>query len=612
MKTALAVALAVVLTTALVASVSALPRHVDPGTVGAQPPDPSSLTGAYLLLAQSLGNEEYSDARRLASLLLNSTAPGDLAFVLRRFHELVVQESDLLNSSRSLLNLARDAALRGDLEGARALLGEALKALVQANVTRYNLEYAARAIEQRLGAKALQVVATVAGLIGKHAREADTLNETFIAGLAETKLTLEAPSEAWIGSYVELRGLLTAGGEPLPARRVSIVLDGSVSATAVTNERGEYSLSVSIPLVYRDYVTVAAVYTPEGSDAGVYAPSSSEPARIKLLYVVPYLNATAVPREALPGDTIHVAIRSNVSNLYVKVSAFGADSQVKLRGFEATVDVAVPEDAAEGFYRVYVASEPNGTVGPASTSTLVAVRKIPIRVADVRVPGVIVAPLQAELVVCVETQGEALPPYRVEARAPGLVAEAEGSGKCTSTSITPSPLTPTGPLNITVTVVPLDTRFKGYSTTSGTLVVNMYAILAATALIVATVASIAKHFPLPRRGAEPPKPTAASQPPPSVSEDTEYSAKLQPRDPVLLEYILAVRSIEKATGVRLKPSHTVREYLDSVRGALGEAVKPFSQLSMLAELRLYANAEVDPGVAKALREAVEKLLGGAK
>jgi hypothetical protein len=583
---------------------------VNPDELAARPPDPLALTTTYQLLTQLLRSQSFADAGGLAKLLLNATAPGDLAYVLSRFHQLVLEESGLLNSSRALLDLARRAAERGDLGAAKSVLGEALRALAKANATRYGLEEAAREIERRLGARATLVAAAVAELIRAHASEALDVNAS-LYNLEGTVITIEAPGEAWVGSAIEVSGLLVASaGEPLPARRVTVLVDGSPAGSAVTDESGRYRLAVKVPLAYKERLSVAALYLPEGEDARRYRPSASDPVYVKLLFTRPSLSISASPREVLPGGAVKVRVSSNVSGIRVTVAAFGFARSLTLSGLEGEITLKVPESAVDGLYKVVARSEPNGTVGPAEAAAELVVSRIALEVEKVEVPVLALAPLPLHLKVCVSSPNGTLPGrYRVEAALLGARYEVEASGECAELVLTPPLLSPTGPARLKVIVTPLDPRFKPASSSAEVRLLNLPLLALSAALLVPAALRLRRGFGR-EVEAPPPKPVEAAQPEPEA-KPVPYSESLRPADPAILEYVLAVRAVEKATGVLLRPSHTISEYLEAVKGKLGPALNHFKYLSKLAEARLYAGAEVDPKLARALRVELEKLLGGA-
>jgi len=586
------------------------PRHVNPDEVEVQRPDPLALTSAYQLLTQLLRSQNFAGAGSLAKLLMNASAPGDLAYVLSRFHQLVLEESELLNSSRTLLDLARRAAERGDVDAAKNVLGGALRALAKANATRYGLEEAAREIERRLRASATPVAVAIAELIRAHAGEARDVNAS-IFNLEGTAVTVEAPSEAWVGSTIEVSGLLVASsGEPLPARKVTVVVDGAQAGSELTDESGRYSLAVKIPFVYRDRLSVAALYLPEGEDAQRYRPSVSDPVYVKLLFTRPRLSVSVSPHEALPGSEVKVRVSSNVSGIRVTIAAFGLARSLTLNEFESELVLKVPESVIEGLYKVVAWSMPNRTLGPAEAAAELVISRIALVVEKVEVPALSLAPLPLQLTVCVSSPIGTLPGrYKVEAALLGARAEVEASGECAELALKPPLLSPTGPARLEVTVTPLDPRYKPASTSAEVRLLNLLLLAFSVAMLVPATLRLRRGFER-EEEVTPPRAVEVPQPEPVV-ERTAYSESLRPEDPVILEYVLAVRAVEKASGVLLKPSHTISEYLEAVKGRLGPALDPFAYLSRLAEARLYAGAEVDPELARALRGEFEKLLGGA-
>ncbi|MEM2791273.1 MAG: hypothetical protein QW075_05420, partial [Thermofilaceae archaeon] len=151
------------------------PRHVNPEEVAPGRPDPQVLSSAYSLLADLFSAESYRNASQLVNLLLNVSAAPDLAYVLRRFHEMLGEVNDLLNFSRAYLEQARRLAAAGRIEDSASLLSEAVKVLAKANLTRADLELAAREVQRRLGAQPAPLLRAVSESIARHSSEAASL-----------------------------------------------------------------------------------------------------------------------------------------------------------------------------------------------------------------------------------------------------------------------------------------------------------------------------------------------------------------------------------------------------------------------------------------------------
>ncbi len=581
-----------------------LPRHVDPASVRASAPEPAVLTEVYANLSSSLLKGDFVGSQQLLKLLFNVTAPPDLAFVLSRFHDLMNKSSGLLNASKTYIEGAKKLALKGDLKGAEAMLHEALSVLAKLNVTIPGLEDAAMEVERRLGARASLAASAVSKLLRNYTKDAGDVEARYILGLVETRIELSAePERAWLGSIVNITGyLLNISGEPLAGRTVKVIAGGNVRSV-ITNESGAFSCKLEIPYVYTPSLSVEALYIPEGNDTKVYRPTSNS-TTISLLYILPSLSVRAQPEEAHPGESVKVLVESGQPGLFLTISAFGESKEVVLWDSSAEIELKVPEDAAEGIYRIFVSSQPKGIVGPASAEASLNVTKLNFTKGELVVPNMILALVPATVTVrLLEAPPSA---YIISVSLPGYSMQVNASGICTNLTLALPPLSPTGEEELKVSLLPLDPRFRPYHLSARVMILNPLLIASGLALVVLSSLYL-------RRISAPPKRVIARVEK-KVEEKVEERAVVQRPpakiDPVAAEYLLAVGAVERATGVKLKPSHTISEYLDAVREKLGDALQPFEELSQLTEARLYGAAEIDLSLARALREKVERLLVG--
>lgn len=576
------------------------PRHVNPEEVVQGRPDPRALTSAYSLLAGFFSAESYGNVSQLVNLLLNVSATPDLAYVLRRFHEMLGEVNELLNLSRAHLEQAKRLVSAGRVKDSAALLSEAAKVLAKANLTRADLELAAREVQRRLGAQPAPLLRAISELISNHLSEASDLEA--LGNMLGAELTVEVePKSAWVGSTVVVSGRLTSLGTPLSSRKVAIAVGGSIVGSALSDESGCFTYRLRLPYVYRRSLTVGVLYLPEAEDARVYRPASNS-TEIYLLYETPKLSVRAHPSVVLPGDRVKIEVSADRPSLMVEVRFLHTIRRVSLTGGAAFIEVEVPNEASEGVYRVLAASTPNGTLGPASAEATLTVRKLNLQL-NVTVPPLIAVPLPAHITVCVEGWNATPPSYRVGLSIAGTVLEVESQQACTTVEAAAPPLAPTGSTWVETIATPASSRYRPARAEARTFIVNLLLLIPATGLLTPLIL-LAK----PRSRVETPL-----SPPPSLEAPREleepYSFKLKSADPVVNEYLVGLRIVEKATGVILKPSSTISEYFQLVEPKLGGAAKPFATLSGLAEARLYGGLEVPVEAAKALREQLEKMLG---
>ncbi|MCX8181439.1 MAG: hypothetical protein N3E41_08730, partial [Thermofilaceae archaeon] len=197
-----------------------------------------------------------------------------------------------------------------------------------------------------------------------------------------------------------------------------------------------------------------------------------------------------------------------------------------------------------------------------------------------------------------------VPEYTARIQLLASTSEVNSSEACVTLMLTLPPLSPTGSTQAKLSITPLDPRYKPAEAQAQVTVVNL--------LLFTLIASLVPALALLKRNnkVEELNPSTLVH---QLEEPVQlHPIELQSVDPVALEYLKAVRAVEKATGVRLNPSHTISEYLKLVESRLAEAAKPFALLSGVTEVKLYGGVEVDSKVARSLREKVEELLGGIR
>ena len=84
---------------------------------------------------------------------------------------------------------------------------------------------------------------------------------------------------------------------------------------------------------------------------------------------------------------------------------------------------------------------------------------------------------------------------------------------------------------------------------------------------------------------------------------------------ILLAYLNGVEAVEKVTGIPIAPHATLREFLNAAISQLPAAIKPFTELTTIAEIALYSAHRLDDNTAtraEQLATAIkEELYSGA-
>jgi hypothetical protein len=587
----------------------AQPRHVNPEEVTSPSIDPQFLSSFYQLISSYIMSGNLTGSSDILNHLLNITAPPDIRYILSRFHELAYSENELLRAVYSNLKLARDLALRGDLNGSAAMLNDIYRSLAEANLTYIGLEDAAREVERRVGARASLVLTAIAKMIGNCSAEASDLNETVRLNLTKTELNLSSlRTEAWVGDSVQLFGSLRANGTGLADRKVIIVADGREVGSSFTDINGSFSFNLTVPYKYVPSILIYAIFIPNGSDSLRYRSSVSNNVTLKLKYITPYINISVEPGNVTPGGNLSVNISSSIVNLNASIYVF--DMLIKrVLSYYTVIGLRVPDNISEGPYKILVLSEPSGVVGPGREEASFYVRKIGIKI-DFNIPSYMLALIPYKAKICVIGEGNrSIGPYAAKLSISSLSMETLSNSTCTNLSFSLPPLFPSGSLEARVLVIPNGTEFRQDSVSTYIVAINPIMMLVALLIPIAALLAY-RHYRRPKLKVKP-KIEEVPEVPKAVEEKRKpsYSESLKSDDPVVKEYIRAVMLVEKATGIQLMPHHTISEYAKIVASKLGDSSELFQRLSYLAEMRLYSSAEVDPSMARSIRTQLELKLG---
>jgi hypothetical protein len=593
----------------------AIPRHANPDQLKPAAPDPVILTGVYGDLSSAFLAENFSSIASLASVLLNLSAPSDLKFILDRFHSLIQEEGILMNYSKTGLEVAKQLALQGRVSDALSYIENVTMNLAKANITYMSLADAARTVKGRTGAETGSLLQSILKLIVTYTHRLNETSTLLGANLTDTQLTLSiTPTSAWVGSKVLAYGYLkNHQGDPLPNRTIVLMMDGRKAAETITNEQGYYSLSLQVPYIYVEHINLFAMYLPLGGDVYKYKPAISPNATLYLLYVTPNITLSIQPDLVLPGDTIQ--LRASIDHPVPTLDAylFGQHFKLQVQNGSATLALSVPTDAPEGKYIVIVSSPANQTIAPTSTSGTLTVKKLSINITQLQIP-MFLSPLTSTLNTCITFEREPTP-YTLEVSIPSAEAQASTASTttCTQVEIKPGLLTPTGTIQGTITVHPRDPRYKTASAKFQAYNINLLLLVFALTLVTSSLyvylkAGTRKRELQAEREEEKPTPIVVHEPPPRVEAEENSPVHIEINDPIAKEYFRAVKIVETATGIKMKPSNTISEYLSETRSRLGKAGDIFREISSLAEAKLYGDIPVDVDKLATLVSELEKIL----
>ena len=586
-------------------------RHVNPAEVQEEGPSALELLSLYRAAIEAVASENYAEASLKLGEAIEVYAPPNVRYVINRFNELMSREVDLLNATHDYLILAKTLLKLGLLDEAELGVENGTYTLMKANITYAELVLASREVQRYLKIpKLVDQVEELSGVLRRYREELSGLRslieERKLEEVVRTRLSLEAnATEVWVGSGLRVSGvLITAAGEPVPNREVAILLGGHVYRTS-TDSSGQFDAEVQVPHLYKPEIKLYAVYTPSGDDVGRLAACRSSPVSIRLLYLTPNLNVSLDRRRVKPAESITLVGRSDAPGLDIVVEAFGQELRTRTRldgSFE--LEFSVPEQAGEGWHNLTVRSLASGVYAPEEVSISVEVYRIPLEIrassSRLAISGLVSAKVEGVVL----AEGTPLGGVRVvvEGYGESYSAETDYLGRF-SVEVRPGPAAMTGTHSITLTAVPSEPWYETASAEVEVLTLNLYA----TSLLVALGSLLLKRaWPVRGPAREEVRPEAPEPTAPTLARPTRPSELPE----MYAVYQKAVEMVRAETGVDMRPSDTVREYLARTRGKLGAAAEPFSELSMMLEEVVYGGREPDLEKALLLLELIGSALEG--
>jgi len=457
----------------------------------------------------------------------------------------------------------------------------------------------------------------------------DSLTEqsvTVAAPLRSSALSLwVGPLSAFVGDTVEFGGELSSEGQPLPDRKVTILLDGAPVSEEVTDSRGIYRGRITLPYRYVPEMTLQAIYYPQGDDVGLYLGSSSPEVTVRVLYYETRLNLE-VPRDAYPGRRFMLKGRFDYGD---SPSAETRSLQVYWDGSLAaeetvvtttfTLELELAPEAKLGKHRLGVYASPDKRYGPARAGADVEMVKL-TPVIEVDAPRVVLLPFAQDIRGRVYSSLGPLQRASLRVTLGDWETTTRTGSKGTFHVRLGTGLSPTlvGSQALEVSVTPTEPWHKPSSSAVDLLIINL-ANIAGLALMLAISALLSARTW--RRRRSPMAVPTAPQPSPALvvreshppqPEPPELQAQGSPQAILITLYRGVLRLVQELTAVLLRKNNTLREYAQECAPKLGPLAGYFQELTVIVEKALYARQH--PGQEDAIRgtKLTRKLIEGVE
>jgi hypothetical protein len=433
------------------------------------------------------------------------------------------------------------------------------------------------------------------------------------------------PLSVFVGDTVEFGGELSSEGQPLPGRKVTILLGGAPVSEEITDSKGIYRGHITLPYQYVPEITLQAIYYPQGDDIGLYLGSSSPEVTMRVLYYVTGLNLE-VPENAYPGLRLMLKGQFNygdnpaaqVRSLQVYWDGrLAAEKTVTTTTF--TLELEVAHEARLGRHRLGVYVSPDKRYGPASAGADVEVVKL-TPVIEVDAPAVVLLPLAHDIKGRVYSSLGPLQQafLRISLGNWETTTRTGNEGTFHARLSTGLSFTLVGSQALQVSVTPTEPWHKPSSSTTELLIINLANIVG---LILVLAISFLLGIRQWRRRPAPIAVPAAPQPSPALVVRQSH-----PSQPMLLKveahgglratlialYRGVLRLVQGLTAVILGPSYTLREYVLECAPKLGILAGYFQDFTMIVERLLYSQYTPSEKDIKYSRQLADKIEEAAK
>lgn len=459
-------------------------------------------------------------------------------------------------------------------------------------------------------------------LLGQMSSNLAEQSATVAVPLSHTAVSLWVePLSAFVGDTVEFGGELSSESQPLPGRKVTILLGGAPVSEEITDSKGIYRGRITLPYRYVPEMTLQTIYYPRGDDIGLYLGSSSPEVTVTVLYYVTRLKLE-VPENAYPGLGLVLKGQFDYGD---SPSPQDRSLQVYWNGSLAaektvaptvfTLELEVAPETNLGKHRLSVYVSPDKRYGPASADADVEVVKL-TPVIELDAPAVVLLPLSQDI------QGRvysSLGPLQQASVRISLgdwetTTRTGNEGTFHARLGTGLSLTLVGSQALQASVRPTEPWHQASSSTVNLVMINL-ANIAGLVLVLAISVLLGvrqwRRRPAPMAAPAVPQPSSAlvgkeSHPP--QPELLKPEPEGSPQSILVTLYRGVLRLVQMLTAVLLRKNHTLREYAQECAPKLGPLAGYFQELTDIMEKALYARQRPEQADAVRGTKLTRKLL----
>jgi hypothetical protein len=565
---------------------------------------------------------QYQDAQSMLEELEYAHIPDELRYLIDRYNSLSRQLFTTLDNLELLLDEASALLAHYHISEAKQKLDAAEVAIPSAQLLLKDIEAATNILSDRLG--------VLAPLAGGEIRQAydrlveiqhrlrqriDELNQLrqrlaqrheiqAAVELIPTELSLSiTPASVFVGDSITASGRLTADGSPLANRKLTLLLDNEPLAIT-TDFDGSYATDITIPYKYVSTMTLSAIYTPFGNDIGIYQGSQSPLVIVNTSFYPTLLEASA-PETAHPGLPIivsgHVSPTNGTVDRVIKVLLDNTQLAEEITEGQFSLQITLPPQISMGEHSLTVVAAPQERYSGASTSLSINISRLPIQ-ADIKVPLLMVITRPIQISGKVYHNRDPMQDARVSLtfRDLSTTVKTATDGSFTTTIDVPLDLFLVGPQELIITIEPVEPWYTSLQKKRWMFTINPVNIglmLVAVISLGPLIFSRVRTRP-PSRREKMVTPEVRHPERPTVAPPLRLKRQLTGiKGRILSAYLDGLEAVEKVTSIPMLPHTSLREFVNAAAPQLPTAIKPFTELTTIAEIALYSAHRLDEDTA---------------
>lgn len=610
----------------------------------------SSSDLAALLLSYSktfdlIATRQYQDAQSVLNELEQANIPDELRYIIDRYNTLTQELLTTLDNLESLLDEASILLSCNQISDAKEKLDEAEAITYDTQFLLKDIEAATNTLGDRLGVPAAPATSQIrqaydhleqslhpprqlSNELNQLQQSLADRRQTQTIELMPTELSLSiSPASAFVGNSITASGRLTSDGNPLANRKLTLFLDSEPLVTT-TDLDGSYATKITIPYEYVSTMTLNAVYVPSGDDdVDTYLASKSSPVVVNTMSHSTLLEVSA-PETAHPGLPITISgqVSSTGDNIERTIKVLWDNTQLAEETIQGqfSLEITPPPQTSTEEHSLTVVATPQGRYSGTSKKLGIDISRLSIQT-DIQVPQFIImlepiqirgkvshnlAPVQDARVSLAFRQSSTTAKtatdgsFTATMRLPRLSVPTSVSANpffaTTTTVELPLDLSLVGPQQLTITIEPVEPWYAPFQIERWVFTVNPLNIglmlVAFLSLGLLVYNQVRTRVPKIRKEKVIPQPQVRELP--AVTPTVEHKHKFTGiKGRILSAYISGLEAVEKITSISMTAHVTLREFLKTTTPWLPTAIKPFSELTTIAEVALYSAHRLDEDIA---------------